>query len=187
VPKCARARVTILYASPSRSVKRGQSGLPVSALFPEIGKMADELCVLNSCRHDTPIHAPAEYISTTGTQVGDRPSLGAWLSYGLGSENKNLPGFVVFVAGETGRPVAGAAGFWPSKYQGVRVQKEGIPTLAMPAGVTAAQRRAQLDLLEGLNRRHLDRHAGNSGLEARLKTYEMAFRMQSAAGEAFDL
>jgi hypothetical protein len=187
VPRIARSRLTNLLPSFYKFRRHGRSGLPVSALFPETAKMVDELCVLRGCRHDTPIHAPAEYLSTTGTQVGDRPSLGAWITYGLGSENRNLPGFVVFVAGETARPTAWSAGFLPSRYQGTVVKKDGVPNLALPPGTTPAQRRAQLDLIGELNRRHLERHAGNSELEARLKSYELAFRMQSAAGEAFDL
>jgi hypothetical protein len=187
IPRIARSRLTNLLPSPYKFVRQGRSGLPVSTLFPEVGKQADDLCVLRSCRHDTPIHAPAEFLSTTGTQVGDRPSLGAWLHYGLGSANRNLPGFVVFVAGETARSTAWSAGFLPARHQGTVVKKEGVPHLALPAGTTPEQRRAQLDLLGALTCRHLERHAGGSELEARVRSYELAFRMQSAAGEAFDL
>jgi hypothetical protein len=187
VPRVARARLTNLFPSPYRFIRQGRSGLPVSALFPEVGKLADDLCILRGCRHDSPIHAPAEFLTTTGTQIGDRPSLGAWLTYGLGSANRNLPGFVVLVAGSTGRPTAWQAGFLPSRYQGVVVKKEGVPNLALPPGTTPAERRAQLDLLDALNRRHLERHSDNSELEARLQSYELAFRMQAAASEAFDL
>jgi hypothetical protein len=187
IPKIARSRLTHLFASPYRFRKHGHSGVEVSDLFPEVGKCVDRICVLRSCRHDSPIHAPAEYLSTTGTQVGDRPSLGAWLNYGLGSMNRNLPGFVVLIVGDTGRPTAWQPGFLPSRYQGVVVRKEGIPNLAMPAGVTPAKRQAQLDLIESLNRAHLEKHTGSSELEARVRSYELAFRMQSAAGEAFDL
>jgi hypothetical protein len=187
IPRIARSRLSHLLASPFRFTRQGGSGLPISELFPHLGRLADELCVLRSCRHETPIHAPAEYISTTGTQVGDRPSLGAWLNYGLGSENKSLPGFVVLVVGETARAPAWSAGFLPASYQGTVVRKEGIPDLPLPQGVTREQRRAQLDLLESLNRHHLEQHPGHSELEARLESYELAFRMQATAGEAFDL
>jgi hypothetical protein len=187
VPRVVRARLNGLFASPYKFRRMGNSGLPVSEIFPETGKMVDDICVLRSCRHDSPIHAPAEYIATTGTQVGDRPSLGSWLCYGLGSANQNLPGFVVFLAGETGRPVAWSSGFLPSRFQGTVVGKEGVPNLAMPPGFTPERRRTQLDLIGRLNRRHLERHAGDSELEARLRSYELAFRMQTAAGEAFDL
>jgi hypothetical protein len=187
IPRIARSRLTRLYASPYKFTRRGRSGIPVSELFPEIGKWVDELCILRSCRHDTPIHAPAEYIATTGTQVGDRPSLGSWLYYGLGSENKNLPGFIVFIAGDTGRPVAWSSGFLPSRYQGTVVKKEGIPNLALPSNFTREDRRAQLDLIGRLNQHHLERHGGDSELEARLRSYELAFRMQTTASEAFDI
>src|SRR5947209_1770458 len=127
VPRIARAPLNNLFPSPYRFRRCGHSGIAVSELFPEIGRMIDDVCVLRSCRHDSPIHAPAEYVATTGTQVGDRPSLGAWLSYGLGSENKTLPAFMVFLAGETGRPIAWSSGFLPARYQGTVVKKEGIP------------------------------------------------------------
>src|SRR5262245_52604180 len=187
IPRIARSRLTHLYASPYQFTRHGQSGLPVSELFPEIGKCIDDVCVLRGCRHDSPIHAPAEYIATTGTQIGDRPSLGSWLSYGLGSVNKNLPSFVVFLAGETGRPPAWSSGFLPARYQGTVVKKEGIPDLALPPGTGTGLRRAQLDLLGELNRRHLEQHPGESELDARIESYELAFRMQTAAGEAFDV
>jgi hypothetical protein len=187
IPRIARSRLNHLHPSPFKFIRRGHSGLPVSELFPHTGKLADRLCVLRSCRHDTPIHAPAEYLATTGTQVGDRPSLGAWLTYGLGSSNRDLPGFVVVVVGETARPAAWSAGFLPSRYQGTVVRKEGIPDLPLPQGTTREQRRAQLDLLDTLNRHHWERHPGDTELEARLESYELAFRMQSAAGEAFDI
>ena len=187
IPRVARARLRNLFASPYQFARCGRSGIAVSEIFPEIGKRIDDICVLRGCHHDSPIHAPAEYIATTGTQVGDRPSLGAWLAYGLGSPNRNLPAFVVFVAGGSGRPVAWSSGFLPARYQGTVVGKEGIPNLAMPPGFTDRRRRTQLDLLGELNRRHLERHGGLSELDARIQSYELAFRMQTTASEAFDL
>jgi hypothetical protein len=187
LPAIARAHRTKLFASPYRFARRGQSGLPVSELFPEVGRHIDDVCVLRSCRHASPIHAPAEYIATTGTQLGDRPSLGSWLAYGLGSANRNLPGFVVLLSGGTGRPVAWSPGFLPARYQGTVVPADGIPNLPLPAGVSAAERRAQLDLIGRLNAHHLEKHAGHTELEARIESYELAFRMQTAAPEAFDL
>jgi hypothetical protein len=187
VPRLVRSRLASLLPSPYKFRPRGKSGLPVSDLFGAVGQCIDDICVLRSCKHDSPIHAPAEYLSTTGSQVGDRPSLGSWLTYGLGTENANLPGFLVLVAGETARPTAWQPGFLPSRCQGVLVRKEGVPNLLMPRGITTSKRQAQLRLIEALNRRHLERHPGNSELEARLRTYETAFRMQTAAGEAFDL
>lgn len=188
IPRIARAPLTNLLASPWKFRRYGESGIPVSDLFPEVGSCIDDICVLRSCRHHSPIHAPAEFITTTGTQVGDRPSLGAWLNYGLGSENKNLPGYVVFKTGETLRPPAIAAGFLPARYQGTLVDGQtGIPNLAMPRGMTDARRTSQLALLNRLNEKHLARHGGLSELEARIEAYELSFRMQSTAPEAFDL
>lgn len=188
VPRIARSPLRGLFASPYRFHKQGQSGIPVSELFPEIGKRVDDLCILRSCRHNTPIHAPAEYISMTGTQVGDRPSLGAWLHYGLGSENQNLPGFLVLISNQASmRAPAWSSGFLPARYQGVVVKPEGIPHLAMPTETTESQRKAQLDLMTRLNEHHLERQGNNSELEARIRSYELAFRMQTSAPEAFDL
>ncbi len=187
IPRIARSPLHDLFASPYQFVRRGQCGLPVSEIFPNVGRCMDDLCVLRSCRHDSPIHAPAEYMATTGTQIGDRPSIGAWVLYGLGSENQNLPGFIVMKAGETGRPVAWQSGFLPARYQATIVESTGIPNVALPAGTRAEDREAQFDLIADLNRRHLDRNPGNSELEARIRTYELAFRMQTAAPETFEL
>src|ERR1041384_5613314 len=96
IPRIARAPLENLFASPYTFQKHGESGIEISSLFPEVARHVDDLCVIRSMRHDSPIHAPAEYIALTGTAVGDRPSLGAWISYGLGSENSNLPSFIVF-------------------------------------------------------------------------------------------
>jgi hypothetical protein len=187
IPKIARSPLTGLFASRYKFAKHGGSGIEVSELFPEVAKRVDDICVLRSCRHDSPIHAPAEYIAATGTLIGDRPSLGSWINYGLGSNNKDLPGFIVMLTGESGRSPAWSAGFLPAKYQGTVVKSDGIPNLAMPEGLLDAGRRAQLDLIGELNRRHFERHAGNSELEARIKSYELAFRMQTSAPEAFDV
>ena len=188
IPKIARSPLNNLLASPWKFRPFGESGIPVSELHPELGQCVDDLCVIRSCRHDSPIHAPAEFIATTGTQVGDRPSLGAWLTYGLGSENSNLPGFVVFKTGETVRPPAIGTGFLPARFQGVLVDSEkGIPNLRLPLGFTKEDRVAQLRLLDKLNREHLERHPNDSDLEARIRTYELSFHMQVTAPAAFDL
>ena len=187
IPRIARAPLANLYASPYRFIPHGQSGLPVSELFPEVSRCIDDICVLRSCKHDSPIHAPAEYLALTGTQVGDRPSLGSWVYYGLGSENRDLPGFVVMLAGESTRSAGWSAGFLPARYQGTVTTAGGVPNLANPDGFTPDDRRRQLDLIGKLNERHRERHPGDSELEARIKSYELAFRMQTAAPEAFDL
>ena len=188
VPRIARSPLVNLMASPFRFAPRGSSGIEVSELFQHVGSLVDELCVIRSCRHNTPIHAPAEYLSMTGTQVGDRPSLGSWLVYGLGSENASLPGFVVFTSDGNGRPTAWSSGFLPARYQATVVPgSQTIANLAMPPGVTDESRRAQLRLMDDLNRRHVAEHGPISELDARIRTYELAFRMQAAAPEAFDI
>ena len=188
IPRIARAPLQNLMASPWKFRRAGNSGLEISELFPHVSQCADDLCVIRSCRHESPIHAPAEYLSTTGSLLGDRPSLGAWLTYGLGSENRDLPGFVVFKTGETVRPPSTSAGFLPARYQGIHVDAErGIPHLASPADVSTSQRRAQLDFLNRLSRRNLANVSEPSELEARIASYELGFRMQTAAPEAFDL
>ncbi len=188
VPQIARAPLHNLLASPWKFHRAGQCGMEISELFPNLARHADDLCVIRSCRHNSPIHAPAEFLTMTGSLLGDRPSLGAWLTYGLGSENRDLPGFVVFRTGETVRPPTTAAGFLPARYQGIHIDLErGIPHLARPAHVSESQRRAELDFLANLNRRHLETVNDRSELEARIASYELGFRMQAAAPEAFDL
>jgi hypothetical protein len=188
IPRIARAPLNNLLASPYKFARHGESGIEVSELYPHVARHVDDLCVLRSCRHGTPIHAPAEYMAATGSQVGDRPSLGAWLCYGLGSENKDLPGFIVFTSEGSGRPTAWSTGFLPPRYQGTVVDaKTGIANLALPPGFSAEDRRSQLDLIERLNRHRLAQLSDDSELEARIRSYELAFRMQTAAPEAFDV
>lgn len=189
VPRIPRSRLKNLYGSPFEFKQYGRSGLPVSSLFAETARSIDDLCVIRSMRHSTPVHAPAEYLATTGSLAGTRPSLGSWLYYGLGSENRDLPGFLVLLEGDNyGGPACWSAGFLPARYQGTVVNaRAGVPHSAMPPGYGPPSRRAQLDLIQALNRRHLERHGGDSELEARILSYEMAFRMQTAAPEVFDL
>lgn len=184
-----RLRLKNLYACPFEFRQYGQCGMPVSDLFRETAKHADDLCLIRGMRHESPIHTPADYLTLTGSINGARPSLGAWINYGLGSENKNLPGFVSMVSGEnySGAPIYGA-GFLPAKYQATVVSgASGIPDIKMPRGYNDANRRAQLDFIAAMNRSHLERQGPNSELEARIQSYELAFRMQTAAPEAFDL
>jgi len=189
VPANVRLRLDNLYDSPFGFSRYGESGLPVSTLFRETARHADDLCVIRSMSHESVIHTPAEYLTLTGSFTGTRPSLGSWLCYGLGSENRNLPGYIVTVSGEN---FSGAsiyqAGFLPSQYQGTLVKgAEGIPNLRMPGKTTDASRRAQLDFIAAMNRGQLERVGADSDLEARIQSYELAFRMQTSASEAFDL
>jgi hypothetical protein len=176
-----------LMASPFKFKPHGESGLPVSSLLPAMAEHIDDLCVIRSIQHDTVIHMPGEYMLTTGTIVGDRPSLGSWVSYGLGSENEDLPAFIVL--GDTPRP-AYASGFLPPRYEGTLIAdaQAGISNLALPPSVKRSDRRKQLDLIRSLNEQHLQSLGEAAAeLEARIKSYELAFWMQMEAPEAFNL
>jgi len=187
IPKVARAPLAGLFASPYKFTNRGKSGLPVSELFPHVGQVIDDICVVRSCKHDSPIHAPAEYITTTGTQLGDRPSLGAWLHYGLGSVTRNLPGYVVLLTGETERTAGWSNGFLSARHQGTVCGPNGVPNITPPRGISTSTRQAQMELVGELNRLHSARHSDTSGLDARISSFELAYRMQTAAPEAFDI
>jgi hypothetical protein len=187
IPKVARAPHTGLFASPYTFTPRGKCGLPVAELYPHVGGCIDDICVIRGMKHDSPIHAPAEYVATTGTQIGDRPSLGAWLHYGLGAETQNLPGYVVLIAGETGRAAAWANGFLPARHQGTVCGAAGVPNAAPPPGADPKALAARLDLVQTLNREHAKLHPGDGELDARIRSFELAARMQTAAPEAFDL
>ncbi len=180
--------------SPYGFKKYGQSGLEVSDIFHHVGEMADDLCVIRSMHADVPNHEPSLMLMNCGDARQARPSLGSWLLYGLGSENQNLPGFVVLCPG--GMPIAEAqnwqAGFLPGIYQGTYVNSqhteiEKLINHIKNGRVKTAPQRAQLDLLMQLNRDHQARHASEAHLEARIQSFELAFRMQSEAGDAFDV
>jgi hypothetical protein len=175
--------------------QHGQSGAWVSELMPWTAKMADKLAFVKSVNTEAINHDPAVTYICTGHQLPGRASLGAWLSYGLGTENNNLPAFVVMTATWTGRKEAQAiynrlwgSGFLPSKHQGVALRSSGDPVLFLsnPAGVDAATRRRMLDALAGLNQKQLDQIA-DPETQARIAQYEMAFRMQSSVPELMDL
>jgi hypothetical protein len=189
VPTNTRLRTTGLHASPFEFKEYGQSGIPVSDLFKETAQHVDDICVLRSLKHDNAIHTPADYLMLSGSPIGTRPTIGSWIYYGLGSENQNLPGFITLVAGDNlSGPAVWSAGFLPARFQGTLVKSaDGIPNIKMPAGISEADRRAQLDLLADLNARHQQRLGNDSELEARILSYELAFRMQAAAPEAFNL
>lgn len=179
-----------LMASPFPFAHHGHSGIPVSSLFPHTACQVDDLCVIRSLCHQVPVHGPAEYVTFTGNAVGDRPCLGAWLTYGIKSENQDLPGFIVLLSGggPDPQPQCWAPGFLPAHYQGTLVDaRKGVPFIQMPPGLATESRRDQLDLLSSLNQRDRQKRGSESELEARIESYELAFRMQSAAPEAFDL
>ncbi|MCA8989168.1 MAG: DUF1501 domain-containing protein, partial [Planctomycetaceae bacterium] len=192
VPKIPRSGVdSLLMASPFTFQQYGESGIPVSELFPRIAKQVDNLCVIRSINHRIPVHGPGECVALTGTALGDRPSMGAWLTYGLGSESRDLPGFVVMLSNNTGpapqRPGWGP-GFLPSRYQGTVVDaKNGVPFTRMPSSYDDQSRRKQLDFIEWMNRTHLASQGEDQELEARIASYELGFRMQSSAPETFEI
>jgi hypothetical protein len=192
IPDIPRSGVeSKLFASPFSFRQYGDSGISVSSLYPHTGQLIDELCVVRSMNHRVPVHGPGECIALTGTGVGDRPSIGAWTSYGLGSQSKSLPGFMVFLSNVTGPPPqlpGWGAGFLPARYQGTLVDgNKGVPYTDMPAGYTEANRRQQLKFINEMNRRHQERQGPDSELEARIASYELGYRMQSAAPEVFDV
>lgn len=192
VPKIARAGLKNLLASPWKFQQHGDSGLPVSELFPNVAKHVDQLCVIRSLNHRNPVHGPGECVALTGTAAGNRPSVGAWSVYGLGSENEHLPAFLTMNLHTDGMQYPQAAGwgpgFLPSRFQSTVVNPvEGIQHVRMPQNQTTENRERQLEVLEWFNRRHLQQVGHNSELEARLRSYEMAFRMQTTAPELFDL
>jgi len=170
----------------------GQSGLWISDWFENVARHADDLAVINSCVSDGINHAGGVCQMNTGSIFGGRPSLGAWVNYGLGSVNQNLPGFVVIKDSEAG-VVNGVrnwgSGFMPAIYQGVEFNSEGAPikNLEMPKGVSSERQRDKLDLLAALNRDYGATRADNTELDARIRAYELAYTMQAEAPHAVDL
>jgi hypothetical protein len=177
------------FPSPWKFRRYGASGLEVSELFPRVAQRVDELCVIRSMCCDSFFHAQGTLEMMTGSGLFVRPNMGSWLLYGLGTENRNLPGFIVLGDTRSGidqTKVFGSS-FLPAAYQGTRLTnlREPIPHLRpqLPPGV----QRDQLDTLRQLNELHLTRRREDSSLEARIQTFETAFRMQTEATEAFDL
>jgi hypothetical protein len=172
----------------------GECGTRLSELLPNLGSVADELCVVRSMRTEAVNHAPGVTFFMTGSQIPGRPSMGAWLSYGLGCETDNLPAFVVMTSSDKGKTCGQlffdyywGAGFLPSRYQGVRFRNTGdlVPYLNNPAGMSAQSKRVLLDEVAELNRRHLADY-GDPEIETRIAQYEMAYRMQSSVPELVD-
>jgi len=181
-------------ASLFRFQRHGECGTAFSELLPETGHIADDLCVIRSLHTEAINHDPAVTLFQTGHQLPGRPSFGAWASYGLGSENRNLPTFVVLLSrGSAARPAdplyarLWGSGFLPSNHQGIALRSSGDPVLylASPPGVTAAMRRDQLDSLRQLNEQARQREV-DPEIETRITQYEMAFRMQTSVPELVD-
>jgi Protein of unknown function (DUF1501) len=170
----------------------GQSGKMVSDLFPHLGTCVDDIAFLHSMTADSPIHGSAMLQMNTGKILSGSPCLGSWANYGLGSENEDLPGFVVMLD-PTGGPISGAknwsSGYMPASYQGTLLRSAGVPVLDLkrPEGMSEGDQRHLLDTLNAYNAEHYAARADNSNLAARIASYEMAFSMQRHAPEAVDL
>ncbi len=182
-----------LLASPRRWKQHGNSGLWASNWMPHIAEHMDDIAVIRSCWTNGINHAGGVCQMNTCINFAGRPALGAWVHYGLGSANENLPAFVV-LCDNSGRPVNGprnwGTGFMPASHQGVRIRgtdDEPIPNLHSPDGYTYQRTQSKLHLLEQFNRTHAESYPQQSELEARIRSYELAFRMQAQAPEAVDL
>jgi len=171
--------------------RHGQSGMWVSEMFPHTATIVDDVSFVMSCATNLFNHAPAKLFMNTGSGQFGRPSMGSWMTYGIGSESQDLPGFVVLQSGPRG-PRGGAvnwaSGFLPTSYQGVPLRSQGDPILniASPRGVTAQRQRDSIDAIRDLNLRRLV-ETGDQEISTRISAYEMAYRMQSSAPELIDL
>jgi hypothetical protein len=174
--------------------KFGRSGQEMTELFPHLGSVADDICIVRSMVTEAINHDPAHTFMNTGTTIPGRPSMGSWITYGIGSESADLPGFVVLISEINGRspqPIAARqwhSGFLPGRFQGVAFQSKGDPVhyLNSPDGVTAGRQRDVIDAVEALNRVH-DRAVDDPEISTRISQYEMAFRMQASVPGLMDI
>ena len=180
-----------LMGTPRQFTRHGQSGIWMSDAIPRLGEVADELCVIRSMNTDQFNHTPAELLLFTGSPRQGRPSMGSWVTYGLGTENENLPGFVVLISSGTqpsAGPSAWGSGFLPSVFQGVQCRSKGDPVLyaSDPPGMDRSLRRQSLDAIRDLNE---DQAAelGNPETITRIAQYELAYRMQISVPEVMDI
>ena len=177
--------------SPFEFQRAGQLGVEMNSLFHNLAGHADKMCFYRGLQAQSVNHPTALYHLNTGNQFGGDPAIGSWVTYGLGTENQNLPAFIVLP--DLAYPQGGAAnwsnGFLPAFYQGTPLRSQGAPVLDMnpPEYVSDAQQRANLNLLGDLNRLHMERHPGHDELSARIESYELAFRMQAEMPEAIDI
>ncbi len=191
--KSGRKNVSKLMGSPFKFSRYGQSGIEVSELYPEVGRCIDDICVIRSMHTDIPNHEPALLMMNSGQIQPTRPSLGSWLTYGLGTENQNLPGYVVLCPG---KPVVGPQlwgnSFLPGIYQGTHINNANVDPKTIIKDVnnthlSREEQRRQLDLLRKMNERHAGQRDHDAPLESRIQSLEMAFRMQFEAQDAFDI
>ena len=183
------------YQSPFQFQKYGQSGIEVSELFSHVGESIDDICVIRSMHANVPNHEPSLLLMNCGESQLVRPSMGSWVTYGLGSENQNLPGFIAMSPG--GYPIKGSenwqSAFLPGAYQGTYVDTKHkeieklIANIRNASGLNREAQRRQLDLLQSLNKRHQELRQQDAELESRLQSFELAYRMQMEASDAFDI
>ena len=179
--------------APIRPFKpRGQSGIEISDFLPHMAQHADDFCVLRSCHGDSVNHPQSVYQMNTGSILMGRPSLGSWVAYGLGSENENMPAFVVMpdpTSGPKGGPSAWGNGYLPATYQGTTMRPGTHPILNLKPARTISdeQQRATFELIQNLNTRHVAERGFSDELNARLNAYELAFRMQTEAPDLVDI
>ncbi|MFZ9856478.1 MAG: DUF1501 domain-containing protein [Limisphaerales bacterium] len=182
------------YRSPFTFRRYGQSGLEISDLFQHTARHADDLCVIRSMKADVPNHEPSLLLMNCGEARLPRPSFGSWVTYGLGSENQNLPGFIAMCPG--GYPIQESqnwqSGFLPGTYQGTYINTENTRLEKLIENInnrytSLPEQRAQLDLLQALNERHRRARAADAQMEARVQSFELAYRMQMEAADAFDI
>lgn len=182
------------YKSPFKFKKRGQSGIEVSELFDHVAESIDDICVMRSMHADVPNHEPSLMLMNCGDARLVRPSMGSWVTYGLGSENQNLPGFIAMCPG--GYPIQESqnwqGGFLPGVYQGTYINTEHTAIEKLIENIRnhhtpLSEQRAQLDLLQKLNARHQQKRKDDAQIEARIQSFELAYRMQMDATDAFDI
>ena len=187
-------RTGVALPSPFKFEKHGESGIPISDIFPHLSKCADDLAVIRSMNVELPNHEMSLMLMNTGHQRQVRPSFGSWLTWGMGNENQNLPGFVALCPG--GLPVGGAgnwrSAFLPGAYQGTHVDTSKTDPKQLIEYVhnnrlTPREQEGQFELLKKLNARHLADRPGEAALEARIRSFELAYRMQTEATDAFDV
>ena len=187
-------KTTTAFASPFKFQKYGQSGIEVSELFGKTAESIDDICVIRSMHADVPNHEPSLLLMNCGEARLPRPAFGSWVTYGLGSENQNMPGFIAMCPG--GYPIQESqnwqSAFLPGVYQGTYIdtkhtEVEKLIENIRNTTVSTKEQRAQLDLLHELNTRHLQRRQNDAALEARVQSFELAYRMQMDATDAFDI
>jgi hypothetical protein len=191
--KAKRRKIGNLMASPFTARPYGRSGIEVSELYPEVAGCIDDVCVLRSMYTDNPNHEPGLLLMNSGNMQPIRPSMGSWLTYALGTDNQNLPGFVVLCPG---KPVVGpqlwSNSFLPGIYQGTHINNKDVNPRTIIRDVhnrylNPSEQRRQLDLLQQMNALHAEQRAHDEQLEGRIASLELAYRMQGEAQEAFDL